>query len=163
MSSDIKELNIYFEDQIDIIRPLNDNLSSFLIGHRSHSSHGSNSSHGSHRSSSTGSRVLPKYSTPIIIPKIKKNDPLGQPSKPPNTFSNENKNEKLSQQEKRKRIIEQVQYKLKYDFYIYEGIVDGLLGPATRKSLKQYQKIRGIDITGKIDTNTLNALGIAGF
>ena len=61
------------------------------------------------------------------------------------------------------KIIEQVQFKLKYEYEIYSGPIDGLMGPETRKALKKYQKIRGIDITGKIDTNTLNDLGIAGF
>ena len=61
------------------------------------------------------------------------------------------------------KIIEQVQFQLKHVLEIYSGPIDGLMGPETRKALEKYQKIRGLDKTGKIDTNTLNALGIAGF
>jgi His-Xaa-Ser repeat protein HxsA len=138
------------DEELNILRPLNENLSPFLVGHRSHSSHGSHGSHGSHRSSSPSQKKpVPNY------------DNLGQPKKPPKSVPKPPKN--IPKNEKRMKIIEQVQFQLKHVLEIYSGPIDGLMGPETRKAVEKYQKIRGLDITGKIDTNTLNALGIAGF
>lgn len=36
--------------------------------------------------------------------------------------------------------------------------VDGILGPATEEAIKGFQKLKGIEITGIVDENTLNAL-----
>ena len=153
---------ILHDDEQYILKPLNENLSQFLVGHRSHSSHGS---HGSHRSSSPKSYPKKKQ-----IPKYVPNDPLGQPPKPPNTKKPPVDTKKPPVDAKKKaliaqraRIIEQAQYKLKFDYEIYSGPLDGKMGPQTIKSIKKYQKIRGLDITGKLDINTLNALGISGF
>ena len=38
------------DEELNILRPLNENLSPFLVGHGSHRSHGSHVSHRSHRS-----------------------------------------------------------------------------------------------------------------
>ncbi|SVE18693.1 uncharacterized protein METZ01_LOCUS471547, partial [marine metagenome] len=48
------------DEELYILRPLNENLSPFLVGHRSHSSHGSHGSHRSHRSSSSNPKPKPK-------------------------------------------------------------------------------------------------------
>jgi His-Xaa-Ser repeat protein HxsA len=146
---------ILHDDEHYILKPLNENLSQFLVGHGSHSSHGS---HRSHRSSSPKSYPKKKQ-----IPKYVPNDPLGQPTKPPNTKKPPVDAKKKALIAQRARIIEQAQYKLKFDYEIYSGPLDGKMGPQTIKSIKKYQKIKGLDITGKLDINTLNALGISGF
>jgi peptidoglycan hydrolase-like protein with peptidoglycan-binding domain len=38
---------------------------------------------------------------------------------------------------------------------------DGVMGPATRKSLEDFQRKRNLDVTGRIDERTLAALGLA--
>ena len=42
----------------------------------------------------------------------------------------------------------------------YDGDIDGLLGPATRAGLKNFQKSQGLRQTGRIDLETLTRLGI---
>ena len=43
----------------------------------------------------------------------------------------------------------------------YSGPIDGVLGNSTRGSLMAFQADSGISSSGKMDTPTLNALGIA--
>ena len=40
------------------------------------------------------------------------------------------------------------------------GPADGTLGPQTQKALRHYQQTKGIQVTGALDTKTLQALGI---
>lgn len=42
----------------------------------------------------------------------------------------------------------------------YEGAIDGILGKTTRGALMSFQMDSGLDINGRMDTATLNALGI---
>lgn len=42
----------------------------------------------------------------------------------------------------------------------YDGDIDGLLGPATRAGLKDFQKSQGLKETGRINLETLTRLGI---
>ena len=42
----------------------------------------------------------------------------------------------------------------------YSGAVDGSFGPETRSALRRYQRARGLNVTGRIDRATTNALGL---
>lgn len=42
----------------------------------------------------------------------------------------------------------------------YNGDIDGLLGPMTRDSITQFQTDRSLAKTGRMDIETLTALGI---
>lgn len=42
----------------------------------------------------------------------------------------------------------------------YEGVIDGILGKTTRGALMSFQMDSGLQINGRMDTPTLNALGI---
>jgi len=40
----------------------------------------------------------------------------------------------------------------------YDGAVDGVLGPATRRALRNYQRDHGLDVTGAINHGVIEAL-----
>jgi peptidoglycan hydrolase-like protein with peptidoglycan-binding domain len=42
----------------------------------------------------------------------------------------------------------------------YSGTIDGVLGPGTREALKNYQLVKQMPATGRMDDATLAALGI---
>jgi len=42
----------------------------------------------------------------------------------------------------------------------YHGAIDGVLGKSTRGALMSFQMDTGLTINGRMDTPTLNALGI---
>ncbi len=44
---------------------------------------------------------------------------------------------------------------------VYDGDIDGLLGPKTRAALKAFQQSEGISQTGRMDIETLTRLGIS--
>jgi hypothetical protein len=44
---------------------------------------------------------------------------------------------------------------------LYQGEVDGLVGPQTQEALIAYQRAQGLDETGAIDQPTLSSLGLA--
>lgn len=56
--------------------------------------------------------------------------------------------------------IRQVQQTLR-DLGLYTGTVDGLSGPQTIKAVENYQRIVGLSINGRIDTDLLAQLGTA--
>jgi len=175
------------------ISPLNKNVSYYLADHRSHSSHRS------HRSSSGGGYSSRSYSTPSYSytpPKVSTtpktssttvtpsyiystHDPLGQDSKPKNTF-NENKSstdsnttkvteqkeltkdEKKEQKEKLKKVITQVQLTLFLEG-LYTDSIDGIMGKNTRSAVQTFKKDHNITSEALLGTETLNALGVKGF
>lgn len=55
-------------------------------------------------------------------------------------------------------VVQQVQGILK-DLNFYDGTVDGLTGPATRKAIQAYQLKVGLPASGEIDTALLDQLG----
>jgi His-Xaa-Ser repeat protein HxsA len=57
-------------------------------------------------------------------------------------------------------LVRRVQLALMIKKY-YTGPIDGVLGNSTRGALMAYQADSGIISSGKMDTLTLNALGIA--
>jgi len=57
-------------------------------------------------------------------------------------------------------VVEQVQAVLR-DLAFYDGKVDGLSGPNTRKAIETYQKKVGLPVTGEIDEELIEQLGAA--
>lgn len=43
---------------------------------------------------------------------------------------------------------------------LYEGTVDGILGPKTREAITFFQTLKDLEPTGRMTTETLNALGV---
>jgi peptidoglycan hydrolase-like protein with peptidoglycan-binding domain len=41
---------------------------------------------------------------------------------------------------------------------LYQGSLDGIVGPETKQALGQFQKINGLDQTASLDTHTFEAL-----
>ena len=58
-------------------------------------------------------------------------------------------------------IVQRVQGVLKNIGY-YDGTIDGLTGPATRKAIEAYRQKMGLPVSGTIDEALLDQLGIAG-
>jgi peptidoglycan hydrolase-like protein with peptidoglycan-binding domain len=44
----------------------------------------------------------------------------------------------------------------------YASSVDGVLGPATEAAIADYQRDRGLPVTGAIDPSTVRSLGLTG-
>jgi peptidoglycan hydrolase-like protein with peptidoglycan-binding domain len=44
---------------------------------------------------------------------------------------------------------------------ICECDITGTMTPETKDALKKFQKAQGLNVTGKMDTETLNRLGVA--
>jgi peptidoglycan hydrolase-like protein with peptidoglycan-binding domain len=53
--------------------------------------------------------------------------------------------------------VRHVQQKLK-DIGYQAGAVDGVLGPQTQSALREFQRARGLDATGRMDSKTLAEL-----
>ena len=145
-----------------------DSVPEFLAAHRSHGSH---SSHGSHRSSSGSGSGISRPSaprTPVIPstpPKLKvmpRSDPLGQKPKPADTFQPAipDATELRSNKELRRRVIERVQLQL-LTRGLYQGNIDGIMGPLTRDAIDLFKIKNGLKRGGYLDEATLNALGIS--
>jgi His-Xaa-Ser repeat protein HxsA len=54
-----------------------------------------------------------------------------------------------------------VQFAL-FDKGYYDGIIDGVMGPATRASIKKYRQVNGLPLpaTETLDTQLLNSLSV---
>ncbi|RMC30111.1 peptidoglycan-binding protein [Paracoccus alkanivorans] len=121
-----------------------------LARHRSHSSHGS---HGSHRSSSgggySGSGIYrpsapSSNSTPpsYVMPRA----PEAPKTLPGNSAAFLN-------------IVKRVQTAL-YAYGYYTGTIDGIVGTGTKTAISKFQKDWGLQITGTITPEVLDALNI---
>jgi len=53
----------------------------------------------------------------------------------------------------------QVQNVLSQNGY-YSGAIDGLIGPASRRAIRAYQADHGLSVTGRIDSELLQSLGV---
>jgi lipid-binding SYLF domain-containing protein len=42
----------------------------------------------------------------------------------------------------------------------YNGSIDGIIGPLTRKAIREYQKAENLPVNGKLDAQTANQLGV---
>lgn len=161
------------DDNTVELSPLNVSVSQFLAGHRSHSSHGS---HRSHRSSSGGGYSVPSYpapekstppppAAPSQRPSLQ-SDPLGQKPRPESSYPTKKSPQKLLEalqnKEKRKNIIMRMQLTLQLEGY-YDGAIDGIMGPKTRKATLLYKRAHGLSGDKVLDAETLDAFGIKGF
>lgn len=127
-----------------------------LAGHRSHSSHGS---HGSHRSSSGSG-----YSTPVYTaPAAPLYTPPASDSTAPATILPSSPDAALKtlpgNSDKFLEIAKQVQLAL-YSWGYYSGVIDGVVGPATRTAISTMQADWNLKVTGTITPEVLNALKI---
>jgi peptidoglycan hydrolase-like protein with peptidoglycan-binding domain len=55
-----------------------------------------------------------------------------------------------------------MQLSLQFD-ELYDGPIDGIMGPDTREAVLKYKKARGIPGDKVLDAATLNAFGILGY
>lgn len=150
-----------------------------LADHRSHSSHSSHSSHRSgsgghyshtsHRSSTGGygSPVYtppPDYSAPSPPPPPLPQPLLSSPSPLATDRATPPRDGKLPALSGRTHrftaIVKRVQIGLLAQG-VYEGPIDGTVGPGTRSALRRFQTVRGLGATGTITPETLDALRIA--
>jgi His-Xaa-Ser repeat protein HxsA len=137
-----------------VLAPLNVNTPLYIAGHRSHSSHGS---HGSHRSSAGSSSG---YTPPKKKAPISNYDTLGQPSVPKYVApANTVINLKALSKTARILLIKRVQIAM-FLLGKYDGVIDGVMGPSTRKALVNYRYSKGLGSSDVIDANVLNSLGV---
>lgn len=68
---------------------------------------------------------------------------------------NSGQNEQLSQ-----GTLESVQQQLQQQGFYKNGQVDGKWGPHTQQAVQSFQHAKGLPATGKLDEQTLNALGV---
>lgn len=147
-----------------------------LAGHRSHSSH---SSHSSHRSSSGGGSVYrapvytpptPRYTAPApatVYTPPATTTPLYTPpssdSTAPSTILPSSPDAAMKvlpgNSDKFLEIARQVQLGL-YSWGYYSGEIDGIVGPATRLAISSMQSDWGLNVTGTITPEVLDALKI---
>jgi His-Xaa-Ser repeat protein HxsA len=139
------------------LRPLNVPVDNVFAGHRSHSSH---RSHGSHRSSSGGGYYVPQYKPKqqlVPLPPAQPTDPgRAAPVEPlPWLAPNPNltKSEKLTLQMMRVQIALTA-------LGLYSGPINGVLDTTTKESISRFQIVKGLEPTGLMTTETLNALGV---
>ena len=123
-----------------------------------HRSHGSHSSHGSHRSSSGGTRQAPAIPTPQ--PQLRTPPSNPAPSVTPRTTPRIERAIPKPTPQDVSRMVIRVQAALMRRG-VYDGDIDGLLGPKTRAALKAFQQSEGISQTGRMDIETLTRLGIS--
>lgn len=149
-----------------VIKPLfSGEVPRFFAGHRSHSSHGS---HGSHRSSAGGGYVAPTPAAPsrpppppVYPPAPRSSDPLGQPAKPASTFkpAEPDSPKLVNDTEKRVSAIRRIQLSLKLQ-NVYNGPIDGVMGPETRDAIDLYKIKKGAPRGGYLDAATLTLFGV---
>jgi His-Xaa-Ser repeat protein HxsA len=155
-----------------------------LAQHRSHSSHsshrssygGGHYSHTSHRSSATGydpyyePSYAPVYTPPPSPPPPPPpppapaplvSDPRLRASPPGAAFSSSAPLPALSGRTQRfASIVRRVQIALLAQGF-FSGPITGTVGPATRGALRQFQRSRGLAVTGTITPQTLDALMVS--
>lgn len=147
-----------------------------LAQHRSHSSH---ASHSSHRSSSGGGSVYraPTYSAPtpsFSAPAPSFSAPVPNSTTPRPTSPSSDSTAPATilpsspdaalrvlpgNSERFLEIARQVQIAL-YSWGYYTGEIDGIVGPATRSAISSMQADWGLNVTGTITPEVLDALKI---
>ncbi len=145
-----------------------------LAQHRSHSSH---SSHGSHRSGASGTpRPAPRAApppripraTPAPTPRSTRNQSSTPPSAilpsspataPQQLLSPQGTTDPPSASEIQD-LVRRVQVSLMALGY-YQGAIDGIVGPQTRSALERYQRDYGLQVTGTITPEVLDAFRLS--
>ncbi|EOE0521955.1 His-Xaa-Ser repeat protein HxsA [Providencia stuartii] len=146
-----------------IFAPLNTETPIYIAGHRSHSSHRSHRSHSSHRSSSGGgyyrsAPVTPSYSAPATNNQQRNLSGNAQNSANKNDYAANIRQSTLTA-EQRKRLVMRVQYAL-FERNYFDGVIDGVMGAATRNAITRYRQTYGLPLNVFIDAELLNSLGI---
>lgn len=150
---------------ITLAAPLNLEIDNLYAGHRSHSSHSSHRSHSSHYSSSGGGgsyRYTP--ATPLVAPTPAPTRPTPDPSRTspsrspaPDTLAPSTTTRPTHDQ--LALIIMRVQAALFARGYD-PGAINGQLNIQTRSAIASFQSAQGLQSTGTMTTETLNALGV---
>ncbi len=159
-----------------VVAPLNTATPVYLAAHRSHSSHASHSSHrssaGSGSRSPSYSKSVPSYpSTRPSTPRSttpstpRSSDPLGRPSTPSTTAPDLRTSNTIMTPSRnidvRESVIRQVQVKLIMLGYLDDmKNVDGILGPITRRAIRDYRSNHNLPSGERIDVALLNSMGI---
>lgn len=145
-----------------------------LAQHRSHSSH---SSHRSHRSGASGTprsapRVAPLPRVPRAAPTPAPRSSRNESSTPPSSILPSSPatapQRLLTPQDETSQpaaseiqnVVRRVQISLKALGY-YQGAIDGIVGPQTRSALERYQRDYGLQVTGTITPEVLDAFRIS--
>lgn len=156
--------NSFVPDDL-IFAPLNTETPVYIAGHRSHSSHRSHRSHSSHRSSSGGGYYRSAPATPSYSAPASNNQQRNLTGNSQNS-STSNRNDYSSNisnstttAEQRKRLVMRVQYAL-FERSYYDGVIDGIMGPATRDAISRYRQTYGLPLNVYIDAALLNSLGL---
>lgn len=156
--------NTFAPDDL-IFAPLNTETPIYIAGHRSHSSHRSHRSHSSHRSSSGGgyyrsTPAAPSYSAPSTNNQQRNLSGNSQNSSTSNRSDfSPNINQSTTTAEQRKRLVMRVQYAL-FERSYFNGVIDGVMGPATRDAITRYRRTHGLSLNVFIDAALLNSLGL---
>jgi His-Xaa-Ser repeat protein HxsA len=148
---------------VTLTAPLNVNVRNMYASHSSHSSH---SSHASHSSGSSGIYRAPRDYTPAYTPAY--TPPLPAPAPAPTTINRYSPGiqslmstgtPRPSADQLRLMImrVQAALYAKGYD----PGAIDGELTESTKLALRKFQNARGLVATGKMTTQTMNALGVA--
>lgn len=152
-----------------------------LAGHSSHSSHSSHASHVSHSSGSSGYSgghfshtshysSTGGYSSPTYVPQPVYSAPPTAPQSSPSTAPQpltENTPSSASSNLKPlpghsalfKSIVKRLQVAL-MGRGLFEGPINGTVGPSTRAAIRKFQEAQGLQVTGTITPETLDALHV---
>lgn len=144
---------------VTLTAPLNVNMRNMYASHASHSSH---ASHASHSSGSGGSYSAPSDYTPAYTPAYTPPAPAPAPTESHSSGIQPLMSTGTSRPtgDQLRLMIMRVQaalYAKGYD----PGAIDGELTATTKLALRRFQAASGLPVTGKMTTQTLNALGIA--
>jgi His-Xaa-Ser repeat protein HxsA len=157
-----------------------------LAGHASHSSHSSHSSHASHASgsggghsshfshtshySSTGGYTSPSYSPSPVYTPPSPSTPSYSPRSNPSPPSSDTPSQLgpssaagLKPLPGHSALFKQVVMRLQVALMgrgLFEGPINGAVGPKTRTALRAFQQMQGLTITGTITPETLDALHV---
>lgn len=147
-----------------IFAPLNTETPIYIAGHRSHSSHRSHRSHSSHRSSSGGGYYRSAPATPSYSAPSTNNQQRNLSGNSQNSSSNRNDfssnvSQSTTTAEQRKRLVMRVQYAL-FERSYFNGVIDGVMGPATRDAITRYRRTHGLSLNVFIDAALLNSLSL---
>ena len=145
---------------VTLTAPLNVNVRNMYASHSSHSSH---SSHASHSSGSSGIYRAPRDYTPAYTPAYTPPAPAPAPA-PANGYSPgiqslmSTGTPRPSADQLRLMImrVQAALYAKGYD----PGAIDGELTESTKLALRKFQGAHGLAVTGKMTTQTMNALGV---
>ena len=146
---------------VTLTAPLNVNVRNMYASHSSHSSH---SSHASHSSGSSGIYRAPRDYTPAYTPAYTPPPPAPAPARVNNYSSGmqplmSTGTPRLNADQLRLMImrVQAALYAKGYD----PGAIDGELTEPTKLALRKFQSAHGLVVTGKMTTQTMNALGVA--